>query len=328
MSDFLAYRIPNSPVIKESGDFNLIHKNEAPIDSFIFTNFNQNKQYKFVPKGTDFEKSFQTHFSPEEPKVISKEQYLSCGKRIIKFLSNESLNKFVFSRIKKTDFNSKKTLALFDELCHSYPNAFVYLVSSKTEGTWLGATPETLMQSFNNSGFTMSLAGTKEKTKSAAWTQKEYDEQEWVSAYILETLKLNGIKNVEDHGPYDSEAGNLIHLRTDFSFDLHDCDTLSIARKLHPTPAVSGLPKAESVALINQIENHELGYSRDFYAGFLGLVGKKNSQLYVNLRCCQIFPNAAYLYVGGGYTKESIAENEWQETEAKSETLNVVIEKL
>ncbi|MBT5437890.1 MAG: isochorismate synthase, partial [Flavobacteriales bacterium] len=176
--------------------------------------------------------------------------------------------------------------------------------------------------------FTMALAGTKEKKALSPWTQKEYNEQNWVSEYIIETLQLNGIQNLENQGPYDSEAGNLIHLRTDFSFDLKNHNVLNIARNLHPTPAVSGLPKTESIALINQIETHELGYSRDLYTGFIGITTNETTQLFVNLRCCQIFNDSAFLYVGGGYTEDSTAENEWEETESKSKTLMSVLEKL
>ena len=98
--------------------------------------------------------------------------------------------------------------------------------------------------------------------------------------------------------------------------------------KLHPTPAVSGLPKTESITLINQIENHELGYSRSLYSGYLGHLGEQTSQLYVNIRCCQLFPNAAYLYIGGGYTEDSSPIDEWKETESKGETLISIMEKL
>ena len=328
MPDFLAYRIPNKQAVKKVGLFKLINKLDGLNKEFIFSNFNQNKQYKFTSEDIDFDSTYQTHYATEEPKVISKQQYLKYGNRILGFFRSKSLNKIVFSRIKMTEFDSRNTKDLFEKLCMQYPKAFVYLISSKAEGTWIGATPETLIQSFENSGFTMALAGTKEKNTKVLWNDKEYKEQKWVSDYVLETLKSNGIQNIENQGPYESEAGNIMHLRTDFSFDLQDINTLDLARKLHPTPAVSGLPKAESISLINQIEGHELGYSRDFYTGFLGIIGDKNSQLYVNLRCCQIFNNKAFLYIGGGYTEDSDPEKEWDETERKSETLLNIIEKL
>ena len=70
------------------------------------------------------------------------------------------------------------------------------------------------------------------------------------------------------------------------------------------------------------------GYSRDLYAGYLGLIEDGKSQLYVNLRCAQFFQDSAYLYVGGGYTKHSLSEKEWNETERKSETLLKIFELL
>ena len=41
----------------------------------------------------------------------------------------------------------------------------------------------------------------------------------------------------------------------------------------------------------------------------------------MNLRCTEIFANGVKLYVGGGITKDSIPEKEWEETELKSQTL-------
>ena len=45
---------------------------------------------------------------------------------------------------------------------------------------------------------------------------------------------------------------------------------------------------------------------------------KKSTQLYVNLRCMKIEKDKAIIYVGGGITKESNTESEWQETVSKS----------
>jgi isochorismate synthase len=48
----------------------------------------------------------------------------------------------------------------------------------------------------------------------------------------------------------------------------------------------------------------------------------------VNLRCCQVTKGKINLYVGGGYTKDSNPEMEWQETENKSRTILNLVEKL
>ena len=47
---------------------------------------------------------------------------------------------------------------------------------------------------------------------------------------------------------------------------------------------------------------------------------KTVTNLFVNLRCLQIKNNQALIYVGGGITKDSNPEKEWEETVAKSLT--------
>jgi len=325
MFDFIAYRIPEQSAVKKAGKFKSYEDSD---EGFVISNFDQSKTYTFEANQLPFEQEFTPHFSSEEPHCISKETYLQSGDELIELLKSNELQKVVLSRIKKTNFDSKLILELFYNLCESYPRAFVYLISSPLTGTWLGATPETLIRSIGNHGYSMALAGTKDKYKQEAWSPKEYDEQQCVSDYILETLKMNGQKDIEQQGPYDEDAGNLLHLRTDFSFDLGNHQPMSIAKRLHPTPAVAGLPQKESIELITSMEEVKGGYSRDLYAGYLGLIEDGKSQLYVNLRCAQFFQDSAYLYVGGGYTKHSLSEKEWNETERKSETLLKIFELL
>jgi len=325
MYDSLAYRIPEQAVVKKTGRFKA-YKNADK--GFVFSNFKQSKTYTFEPKELPFEQEFKPHFSENEPHCISQQTYLNYGNELIKKLKSDKLNKIVFSRIKKVVFDHGLILDLFDALCTAYPKAFVYLITSSEVGTWIGATPETLIHSKGNRGFSMALAGTREKNTQEPWNTKEYNEQQWVSDYLQETLERGGQKEIEQNGPYEIDAGNLKHLRTDFSFELGSQEPIEIAMRLHPTPAVAGLPKNESLEFISNVEEVNGGYSRDLYAGFLGLIGDNESQLYVNLRCAQFFENAAFLYVGGGYTKNSIAESEWNETEHKSKTLLKIFEML
>ena len=53
--------------------------------------------------------------------------------------------------------------------------------------------------------------------------------------------------------------------------------------------------------------------------GPLSIDGETN--LFVTLRCMQIFPNAYRLYAGGGLLPDSVEEQEWQETETKLDTM-------
>ena len=52
---------------------------------------------------------------------------------------------------------------------------------------------------------------------------------------------------------------------------------------------------------------------------------ERQSNLYVNLRCMQVFKDKVSLYIGGGITKDSQPTAEWEETLRKAETLQRVL---
>jgi len=93
---------------------------------------------------------------------------------------------------------------------------------------------------------------------------------------------------------------------------------------LHPTSAVCGMPLAESLEFLQR----HVGYDRQFYSGYLGPVNLQHqTNLYVNLRCMQLFEEDAVLYAGAGVLSDSDPEKEWHETEMKMNTLLKVIQK-
>jgi isochorismate synthase len=327
VADFLAYRFPGKDIVHSSGEFQLLDQISDDLDSFVLSDFRGDKMYSFH----EFEKLSSTppekwFFSSDIPKVIDYPGYMRNAVLFLKVLSEFGLKKIVFSRVKSVDFDHGKILQFFENLCHTYPNAFVYLASSPLFGTWIGATPEILLEIHGKHVFTMSLAGTKTFDSEEEWNQKEVEEQQYVTDFILDTLRDHGIKETELNGPYPFEAGPVKHLRTDISFDLGNRTGIELASALHPTPAVSGLPQQLAIEVIEAIEKHDLKYDRFLYAGFLGKISPNQTKLFVNLRCCQIIENKAYIYVGGGFTKDSVPETEWQETERKSRTLLSVIQ--
>lgn len=319
--DYLLYRYPGSEIISNEGtleksDF------ENLKDGFIFTDFLKENCYIF--KENVSTNNFENHFDEEKPYVFTKNEYLNQATSFLNCIQQLHLGKAVFSRIKTTLFDTNKTLALFNELCDKYPNALVYLVSSKLLGTWIGASPEVLLEAHDDYLFTMSLAGTKKVNEETEWTEKEIIEQELVTDFIADELKKMQVDSLEIIGPYDFEAGPVEHLRTDICAQISAISPLDIAYKLHPTPAVSGLPRAEAISLIQTLETH----NRGLYTGMIGLISSDSARLFVNLRCAQIQEKNTYLYIGGGFTAQSIPEMEWEETENKSQTLLNVMRNL
>ena len=139
---------------------------------------------------------------------------------------------------------------LFAEACRRYPRMMITLVSSDVCGTWLMATPETLLRREGSLWRTMALAGTMryvDGEQTEPWSEKNISEQKLVADYVAQTLtRFAG--RVEVGEPYTVRAGNLLHLRSDFSFSMADNGDYGIGdivEALHPTPAVCGLPKDE-----------------------------------------------------------------------------------
>ena len=276
--------------------------------------------------------------SSKEDLNTEKETYMQLVTKAIDTISNNFFEKVVLSRCREMECEGSLDIAdALIKLCEKYANAFVSAVYlPQTNEIWLGASPE-LLVSLDEEGIfkTMSLAGTqlafeKDGSKidpsSARWSQKEIEEQAFVSRYIIECFKKVRVREYIEIGPKTVEAGNLLHLQTTFSVDTKAIEFNQFATVLldllHPTSAVCGMPKATSMEFILKNEN----YDREFYSGFLGPINIKNSSaIFVNLRSLKIKGNKAYLYAGAGITEDSDPEREWNETEIKLETLLNVI---
>ena len=225
-------------------------------------------------------------------------------------------------------------LDLFDRLCQHYPNAMVSLMSSPFSGTWIGATPEPLVSIDQERIFrTVALAGTQPYDPSSpisqvSWRQKEIEEQALVERYIINCLKKIRLREFTEVGPRTVQAGNLLHLRSDFAVDLNevrfpDLGTVML-NLMHPTSAVCGMPLEPAMEYLLK---HE-GYDREFYSGYLGPVNIENeTHLFVNLRCMKWNGSTAWLYAGAGITADSDSAAEVKESEMKMETLHRLIRK-
>lgn len=243
-------------------------------------------------------------------------------------ISKGKFEKVALSRTKQTELPSHFSASkFFESICSAYENAFCSLVNLPGEGVWAGATPELLISNNSSSFKTIALAGTKkleadQALSEIAWTQKEIEEQAFVSRYIINCFKKIRLREFHEHGPKTVKAGNLAHLKTEFQVNYNEIAFEGLADQmidlLHPTSAVCGMPLQEAKGFIKSKEQHD----RSFYSGFLGPVNFEDStDLFVNLRCMKISENVAKLYAGAGITHDSNPEKEFIETELKMETL-------
>ena len=241
-------------------------------------------------------------------------------------LEADKFRKIVLARCADEKMDEKvEPMELFYRACAMYPRLFIALVDTPQTGCWLTATPEILLDGKDNDWRTIALAGTMKlegdqlngEGETLRWSTKNIQEQRIVSTYITECLEqFTG--DFREEGPRTVRAANLVHLRSDFTFKLNDNRNIGeLLNTLHPTPAVCGLPKREAFQFIVKNEHTP----RRYYSGFMGPMGTKETHLYVSLRCMNSDGDTCHLFAGGGLLKDSTEEQEWQETEAKMETI-------
>lgn len=347
---FICYRLPGAgePVCLVGGEF------MAPVDlldvqseeGFVLVPFyasaetpalfyHGGKSYRgwqnHYPGVVNNETTGGKQFFNSELLSVDFQEYAKQANHLVKKMRTGHLQKVVLSRIIAEPLSASFERGLFFELlCKQYPEAFVYLLNTGLGHCWAGASPEVLLAAEDGLASTMSLAGTlpakKGGTGDFEWQKKEKEEQGLVTNFIREKLITSSISDFVEAPLETRPAGPVVHLLKRFSFKMPaSLSVLELAKNLHPTPAVCGLPADMALKEILSTEGHRRGY----YTGFLGPVSNtRTAQLFVNLRCMQIIEKNAFIFVGGGLLAESEVEREWQETATKAETLLSVIRKL
>ncbi len=354
---FVVYRKPNllevNAILQKDAT---LHSSEHFKESgFVFSPFDSDAQSILLPLNVsehisiahcELEHSGLKTGEERPTDEAAKAAHIELVTQAINTIKESELQKVVVSRKETVPLEEKDPLVIFQSLLEAYPSALVYCWYHPKVGLWLGATPETLLKIEGRQFSIMALAGTQEYkgTTTVTWQAKELQEQQFVTDFILENINTK-VQQIKVSNVETVKAGNLLHLRTLIrgQLNLATLDFEALLKRLHPTPAVCGLPKAKAKAFVLKHEH----YDRSFYTGFLGelnfetqavprtgrrniehrayAVPKKSTQLYVNLRCMQIENEQAYVYVGGGITETSQPEREWEETVSKSKVVKKAI---
>lgn len=256
----------------------------------------------------------------------SQERYNEAFDVFLRAIQAQKFSKLVLTRSTRHEFTEEKSPAtLFYKACEKYPRMMTYLCHIPEAGTWIGSTPEILLQGNPGALETVALAGTmpiSADSDEAVWNNKNKQEQQIVSSYIKEILKGLSIR-VKEKGPFTARAGKLLHIKTEFLFNFDKMSRLgNLIRQLYPTPAINGYPKREAYNFILKNEH----FDRKFYSGLCGWMEPDAiTDIYVNLRCMQIYSDAAELYAGGGIIHNSELKSEWNETNEKLKTMGAIL---
>ena len=194
------------------------------------------------------------------------------------------------------------------------------------DATLVGATPELLLDKRGPVIRSHPLAGSARRSAdpvadaaacaALAGSDKDRREHAMVVEYILDTLAPLCRDLACPEGTRLTCTRSMWHLGTRIEGRLRD-DSLPVpvlAARLHPTPAVCGLPCGRAAEVIAQLEPVE----RAFYAGAVGWTDRRgDGAWYVAIRCAEICGRQARLFAGAGIVPGSSPRAETLETGSK-----------
>ncbi len=186
--------------------------------------------------------------------------------------------------------------------------------------TFVGATPERLVRRSGSRVLTEAIAGSIPASVPGGAEQllsshKDLAEHRYVVDAIAAVLApLSTRLDVAEH-PEVRQLRHILHLRTPIVAELSsDVHVLELTSRLHPTPAVGGVPTERALDWIVSSEPA----TRGWYASPFGWVDAQgDGEMVVALRSALINGDRVHLYAGAGIVDESNAAAEYEETEVK-----------
>ena len=212
----------------------------------------------------------------------------------------------------------------------NHPDCTVFSVGNGKGQSFIGASPERLLSINERRLTTDALAGSASRgetpEKDAELGQallnsnKERYEHQVVVEFIAKQLRSLGLEPHYTDAPQLLQLLHIQHLHTPMgaTLDPQKISPLDVLSKLHPTPAVAGLPLQAACELIHKHEN----FDRGLYAAPLGWIDTEgNSEFIVGIRSALIDGCKARLYAGAGIVAGSQPAKELAEIRLKLQTL-------
>ncbi len=256
---------------------------------------------------------------------ISPEKWKDSVEQIVRELSDGPLKKVVLARELRLLFNDAvEADKVLDNLNEQQHESFIFAFESNGD-CFIGASPERLVKKVANEVFSTCLAGSISRGETLEEDRllgeellndhKNLIEHQYVVDMIKEALEESCDEIILPESPQLMKNRDIQHLYTPVIGKCQkDTSLLQLVERLHPTPALGGLPKMEAVDKIRQIEEMDRG----FYGGPLGWLDyKRNGEFAVSIRSGLIQGKEVSLFAGCGVVADSESESEYKETSLK-----------
>ncbi len=274
--------------------------------------------------------SIEQPFSIRKNKLIieeekKRERWKETVDSIVKYLKEHSLKKIVLARETRLTYQYPIQLEqVIHNLLAQQANSFVFAIESGND-CFIGATPERLVKKEGQNMVTDCIAGSikrgeteKEDEQLGAKLladQKNLVEHQYVVDMIKEAVEELCEEVVLPAQPRLKKMRDIQHLHTPVTGKIkRSTSLLLLVERLHPTPALGGLPKEEAVVKIRAVEELDRG----LYGSPLGWIDYNgNGDFAVSIRSGLIQGNEASIFAGCGVVKDSNVESEYEETKVK-----------
>lgn len=255
----------------------------------------------------------------------SRNEWVKFASQCLEKITNGPFRKIVLAQQKQIQFQNELSVsALVEQLKTEMNDNYQFVFRPSHERTMIGNSPEKLIQVKNRSVETESLAGTQmtnastDSQTASLESQKTQSEHEIVIDHIRSALDPF-MEKFDQQTQSERSLKQIKHLLTPIKATLtKPTHVLTLLDKLHPTPAVGGVPKSESLDLLKNLEPFERGY----YASPIGWFDHQgNGEFTVGIRSGVIHQSKATLFSGAGIVAGSKPAEEWTETQWKFDDL-------
>ena len=300
-------------------------------DGLLYDNV-EKKLYYFYHDVNRFDKLivsddiFEEFHSGDVIPNMNKEKFSNIVNKAKKYIHDGDIFQVVLSR--KFEFESNgDNLTLYKTLRKLNPSPYMYHLKQDSK-TIIGASPEMLVRITGDKVETFPIAGTRkitddEEKNQALSEELIHDEKELAEHTMLVDLGRNDIGRVCKFGSVHPESLMQIkrfsHVQHIVSHVVGNLDSkndmFDAFQAVFPAGTVSGAPKVRAMQIIDELEGDERGP----YAGAVGYFSYNGCcDFAIAIRSIFIKDNKGFVQSGAGIVSDSVAENEFKETEHKA----------
>ena len=293
------------------------------VDKKLFYFYHDVNRFDKLIMSNDF---FDEFHSSEVTPNMDKEKFSNIVNKAKQYIHDGDIFQVVLSR--KFEFEtSGDNLTLYKTLRKLNPSPYMYHLKQDSK-TIIGASPEMLVRITDDKVETFPIAGTRkitdnEEKNKALSDELIHDEKELAEHTMLVDLGRNDIGRVCKYGTVHPESLMQIkrfsHVQHIVSHVVGNLDSkndmFDAFQAVFPAGTVSGAPKVRAMQIIDELEAEERGP----YAGAVGYFSYNGCcDFAIAIRSIFIENNKGFVQSGAGIVSDSIAENEFKETEHKA----------